>query len=147
SFLDTAYNQFAGLPKTFSFEPPNYAAAFAVQPDGNIMVGGSFTNIGGNPSIRAPLRNPYTVFTRADKQVRFNIARVFGGATPGPGNAELDSNQFYVDENAGVASIRLQRTDGRLGSLTSFATAGGGNAISNVDYVATNLFETWREGV
>src|SRR5262249_50532325 len=37
SFLDTAYNQFAGLIKTFSFDPPNYAAAIAVQPDGNIM--------------------------------------------------------------------------------------------------------------
>ncbi len=146
TFLDTAYNQFAGLIKTFSFEPPNYVAAFAVQPDGNIMIGGSFTNIGGNPSIRAPLRNRWTVFTRADKQVRFNIARVFGNATPGPGNAEFDSNEFYADENAGVASIRLQRTDGRLGTLTAFAAANDRVAISNVDYIATNLFETWREG-
>src|SRR4030095_15025392 len=30
SFLDTAYNQFAGLPKTFSFDNPSYIAAFAV---------------------------------------------------------------------------------------------------------------------
>jgi uncharacterized delta-60 repeat protein len=147
SFLDTGYNQFAGLIKALSFEPPNFAMALAVQPDGNIMVGGSFTNLGGNPSFRAPLRNDWTVFTRADKQIRQNIARVIGGATPGPGNAEYESPEYFVAENADLASIQLQRTDGRLGSLLAFAEAFDRVAITNLDYTVTNRVNLWREGV
>ncbi|HXG47945.1 MAG TPA: Calx-beta domain-containing protein, partial [Methylomirabilota bacterium] len=146
SFLDTAYNQFAGLINTFSFEEPKYVAALAVQPDGNIMIGGSFTNIGGHPSIRAPLRNDWTVFTRADKQIRFNIARVIGGVTPGPGNAEFDSPEYYVDENADLVSVQLQRTDGRLGSLVAQAEAADRVATNQLDYVVTNRVNLWREG-
>jgi uncharacterized delta-60 repeat protein/uncharacterized repeat protein (TIGR01451 family) len=145
SFLDTGYNQFAGLPRTFSFEPQSYAATRAVQPDGNIMVGGSFTNIGGNASLRTPLRNPWTVFTRADKQVRFNIARVLGGATPGPGNAEFDAEEYNVNENADLASIKLTRTDGRLGTLVAVAEASDRVATSGLDYTVTNKFNLWPE--
>ncbi|HXJ76306.1 MAG TPA: hypothetical protein VNM37_25835, partial [Candidatus Dormibacteraeota bacterium] len=147
SFLDTGYNQFAGLVRTFSFEPPNYAAALAVQPDGNVMVGGSFTNIGGNPSYKAPLRNTWTVFTRADKEVRFNIARVIGGATPGPGNAEFESDEYYVNENADLASIQLQRTDGRLGALLAFAEASDRVATNGLDYTVTNRVNEWKQGI
>lgn len=145
SFLDTGYNQFAGFIKTYSFDPPNFVAAIALQPDGNVMVGGSFTNVGGNPSIRAPLRNAWTVFTRADKQVRWNIARLHGGATPGPGNAEFDTDEYFVNENASIASVQLQRSDGRLGSLFALATTTERTASGGVDYVSTNLFNTWRE--
>lgn len=151
SFLDTAYNQFAGLVNTFSFEPPNYVNSIAVQPDGDVIIGGSFTTVGGNPSITAPLRNDWTVFTRADKRTRYNLARLIGGATPGPGNAEFDSDQYYADENAGTAFIKLQRTDGRLGSLRAEATNITGTAIgtdtdpANADFVSTNIFNTWAE--
>ncbi len=146
SFLDTAYNQFAGLPRTFSFEPPAYVAAFAVQPDGNIMIGGSFTRVGGHPSGTAALRNSWTVFTRADKQPRYNIARLIGGATPGPGNAEFNTDQYYVDENGTTASVLLERVDGRLGSLNAQATTADRVATNGFDFVATNLVSTWREG-
>lgn len=146
SFLDTAYNQFAGLPRTFSFEPPSYVAAFAVQPDGNIMIGGSFTRVGGHPSGTAALRNSWTVFTRADKQPRYNIARILGGATPGPGNAEFNTDQYYVDENGTTASVLLERIDGRLGSLTAQATTADRVATNGLDFISTNLVSTWREG-
>jgi len=146
SFLDSAYNHFAGLPRTFSFEPPNYVSAIALQPDGKVMIGGSFTNVGGNPSIRTPLRNPYTVFTRADKQIRFNLARLIGGATPGPGNAEFDSDEYFVMENANIASVQLQRSDGRLGGLGALAATADRAATNGLDYLATNFFNTWRAG-
>src|SRR5439155_16218084 len=48
SFLDTAYNQFAGLPNTFSFLPANFVRSIAFETNGNLVVGGSFTNVGGN---------------------------------------------------------------------------------------------------
>jgi uncharacterized delta-60 repeat protein/uncharacterized repeat protein (TIGR01451 family) len=146
SFLDTAYNHFAGLIRTFSFDPPHFVSAIALQPDGHVMIGGSFTNIGGNPSIRTPLRNPYTVFTRADKQIRFNIARLIGGVTPGPGNAEFDSDEYFVNENAGIASVQLQRSDGRLGGLSALAGTDDRVATNGLDYVSTNFFNTWRAG-
>lgn len=146
SFLDTAYNQFAGLIKTFSFDPPHFVTAIALEPGGNVMIGGSFTNIGGNPSIRTPLRNPWTVFTRADKQIRFNIARLIGGVTPGPGNAEFDADEYFVMENAGIASVQLQRSDGRLGGLGALATTDDRAATGGVDYGSTNFFNLWRPG-
>jgi hypothetical protein len=73
SFMDTAYNQFAGLINPFSFQPPNFLNSIAIQPDGDIMIGGSFKTIGGNPSFTTPVRvvNTYVpednsvVFTRA----------------------------------------------------------------------------------
>ncbi len=146
TFLDTAYNQFAGLIKAMSFEPPNYVNSIAVQPDGNVMIGGSFTNIGGNPSYQADVPNYYTVFTRADKRARYNVARVLGGITPGPGNMDFDVQDYYVDENAGIASLKLQRTDGRLGSIVAEAGTGAGTAVAGTDFIGTNLVTLWAEG-
>jgi len=97
SFLDTGYNQFAGLINPFSFSPPNSVASIALQPDGNVMIGGSFTSVGGNPSFEADIPNHYTVFTRSDKRARYNIARLIGGVTPGPGNTEFDVENYFVD--------------------------------------------------
>src|SRR5205823_3135181 len=76
TFMDTAYNQFAGLINEFSFQPPNFINSMALQADGNLIIGGSFTTVGGNPSANARLRNSWTVFTRADKRTRYNIARI-----------------------------------------------------------------------
>jgi uncharacterized delta-60 repeat protein/uncharacterized repeat protein (TIGR01451 family) len=146
SFMDTAYNQFAGLIKALSFEPPNYVNSIALQPDGHIMLGGSFTNIGGNPSYQQDVRNYYTVFTRADKRPRYNIARVLGGTTPGTGNAEFDTDTYYVDENGGFASLKLQRVDGRLGTLVAEAGTMDRTANNGVDFLATNLVSVWPQG-
>src|SRR5439155_24411990 len=111
SFMDTAYNQFAGLPNEFSFQPPNFINSMALQADGNLIIGGSFTTVGGSPSANARLRNSWTVFTRADKRTRYNIARILGGATPGPGNVSFDTSDYYADENSGNAFIKVERTD------------------------------------
>ncbi len=53
TFLDTAYNQFAGLKKIYSYDTPAVYAS-GVQSDGNVMIGGSFNQVGGgqaNPSV------------------------------------------------------------------------------------------------
>jgi uncharacterized delta-60 repeat protein/uncharacterized repeat protein (TIGR01451 family) len=145
SFLDTAYNQFAGLINAMSFEPPNSVNSIAVQPDGNVMIGGSFTKIGGNPSFAADVPNHYTQFTRADKRTRWNIARVLGGATPGPGNTEFEMESYSVDERGGVASLRLLRTNGRLGTVVAVAGTSDRTATVNSDFINTNLFTLWPE--
>ena len=51
SFMDTALNQFAGFthPTHYAYSNPNYVNSIAVQPDGHIIVGGSFTNVNGVP--------------------------------------------------------------------------------------------------
>ncbi|MBI5387363.1 MAG: trypsin-like serine protease [Verrucomicrobia bacterium] len=145
SFLDTAFNHFAGLPRKLSFDPPNYVASIALQPDGNVMIGGSFTNVGGNPSYSKLVPNHYTVFTRADKRPRYNIARLFGTTTPGPGNAEYALENFFADENSARAKLRLERTDGRLGTLMAEAGTFDRTATNLVDYVSTNLLAIWPQ--
>ena len=146
SFMDTAYNQFAGLPRTMSFEPPSAVQCLALQPDGNLMIGGTFTNVGGNASYAKEVPNYYTVFTRADKRARANIARILNGVTPGPGNAEFAVDNYYIDENGGTAHIRLDRTDGRLGTLMAAAGTVDHTAINMVDYIGTNLLAIWPQG-
>jgi len=178
SFMDTAYNQFAGLINAFSFDPPNFAAAIApfktfadvvtstnivntnaipnttnttfftntVVTGEYIMVGGSFQQVGGNPSYLKDVPNQYTVFTRADKRPRSNIARLIGGVTPGPGNVEFDNDQYFISEDAGTAYVRLQRSDGRLGTISAESGTINRTAISGLDYLSTNLLTTWPQG-
>lgn len=145
SFLDTAYNQFAGLINDFSFQAPNYVSSVALQPDGNVMIGGSFTQVGGNASTNAPLRNSWTVFTRADKRARYNIARLIGGGTPGPGNASFDSQTYLVDEGGKTASLKVKRTDGRLGTLTAASITTDRLGTGGVDYVSNRVTTVWPE--
>lgn len=155
AFLDTGYNQFAGLINTYSFEPPNYVRAIApytgVNPaDGRVtdfvMIGGYFTQVGGNHSFSMRARNPWTVYTRADKRTRWNIARLIGGVTPGPGNAEFNEERYYVDENGGAASVRLRRVDGRLGTLVAVTETSNRTAQAGLDFTGGLFTNTWPQG-
>jgi uncharacterized repeat protein (TIGR01451 family)/uncharacterized delta-60 repeat protein len=113
SFMDTSYNQFAGLiSKSFS-DPVNIAYALALQSDGNILVGGSFTNVGGG-STRDAIHN------------QENITRLIGAPTPGPmssggglsncpGNITLTQNPYTVMDTGNSLFITLLRTNGSLG--------------------------------
>ncbi len=171
-FLDTGYNQFAGLINPFSFEPPNFVSSIAPFGMTNItinsmdvvtnnmtntvfmtnitvkqyvMIGGSFTNVGGNPSITTPLRNNYTVFTRADKRDRHNIARLIGGSTPGPGNVEFIATPYSIDEDSGVFSVKLERIDGRLGTAQFEVATTNNLASAGEDYGQTDMVQEWPE--
>ena len=126
SFMDTAYNQFAGLINPNYVDPKNYLYAIGVQADGNVMVGGSFVRVGGG-------------FTRDDIHPRFNVARLIGNSTPGPGNVGLISTNFNVDLNGGAAFISLTRTNGTLGNAvvtvgTVSPPPGPGAAVYGTDY-------------
>ncbi|MGD0413339.1 MAG: delta-60 repeat domain-containing protein, partial [Verrucomicrobiota bacterium] len=86
SFMDTSYNQFAGLinhyynpdavntndlPPPANYNSPNYVNAIAIQPNTNILIGGSFVRVGGG-------------LFRSDVRVRWNLASVIGAPTLGP---------------------------------------------------------------
>ncbi|MGC8744337.1 MAG: Calx-beta domain-containing protein [Verrucomicrobiia bacterium] len=168
TFMDTAYNQFAGLIKTFSFEPNHFVRSIALQGDGNLMIGGSFTNIGGNHATWINLygfNNPlqtlnldyYPVWTRQDKITRMNVARVigtWGGTTDtngvftpnppqGPGNIQFITDTYYIDENQPVVNVTLMRNGVPgaayyIGTGSALVTPLDRLAVSGEDYSAVS---------
>ncbi len=116
SFMDTGYNQYAGLiNKLYNelIDPVHIAYAMALQPDGNIVVGGSFTNVGGGGA-------------RDSIHSQLNVCRIIGLSTPGPqtggggigncpGNITLTQNPYTVDDTAGSLYVTIQRENGSLG--------------------------------
>jgi uncharacterized delta-60 repeat protein len=134
SFMDTAYNQFAGLINhyydtnavNFNDSPAysnerNVCYAMAVQNDGNVLIGGSFLRVGGG-------------YMRNDVRYRWNYARLVGAPTPGPqsgttnatgagndpGNITLTQTNYSADARSGSLFVTIVRTNGSLGpaSLT-----------------------------
>jgi len=143
SFLDTAYNQFAGLINGVSFLPPNFVRAIAFETNGNVMIGGSFTNLGGNFAEEINRYPSFTnVWTRQQKVTRFNVARLIGGYTPGPGNTEVASPVYNIDENSGFLALTLRRIDGRLGAAAQTFVTGDRIAQAGFDYgyASSNAF-------
>jgi len=144
-FMDTAYNQFAGLANHYYNEfvyntndlwSPNNARNFVfgigLQSSGGVMIGGGFQRVGGG-------------YTRSDMLDRYNVARLIGGSTPGPGNIQLTKSTYTVDENSGVFGcyVNLVRTNGTLGAIavnftTNFLPPGPG-AVSANDIVLDAL--------
>ena len=132
SFLDTSYNQFAGLinhyynpyavnpndlPEPANYNTPNYVNALAVQPSGNILVGGSFVRLGGG-------------FFRDDVNVRWNLASVIGASTPGPqspgtpggigncpGNVGFTQSSYSAGDTSGSLFVTVDRVNGSLGPV------------------------------
>lgn len=163
SFMDTAYNQFAGLPNRFSWQPENFVRTMTLLRTTNtfsvsvtnvtptdtnivitvhnhyedqIFIGGSFTNVGGG-------------FSRDDIRPRYNFARIIGGATEGPGTVELQRDQYFADENSGTVFITTLRDDGHLGATAAVFGArnfeqGPGAATDREDYDATSLVTIWN---
>ena len=87
--MDTAYNQFAGVMTHYwdpAAEAPNFISAMGLQPDGNVLVAGSFPRIGGGGARDAV----------SNKQ---NFTRLIGGATPGPGNIGLRLSELLGQPN------------------------------------------------
>ena len=101
----------------------------------HVFIGGKFRRVGGG-------------FARDDIRNRNNIARIIGGATPGPGNLELAAPTYSIDEDGSQLFVTLVRTNGSLGSATvNFATSdpppGPGSGTAGADYTATNRVPTW----
>ena len=135
TFMDTAYNQFAGLFKHLSTDAPSHISSISLQPDGAVMIGGSFTNLGGcqHPALRggrfsiaatnppSGMEDGWKGFRRDYWRERYNVARlintwgVTGGGpnlSQGPGNSDYVTNSFGVGEAGVDMAIRMQRVLG-----------------------------------
>ena len=145
SFMDTAYNQFAGVPTHYfnpAVEPHNFIFSISLaptnMPDGTVrtdlMIGGGFQRVGGG-------------FTRDDTRNRNNFARLIGGSTPGPGNIHLDRDAYTVDENGVQLFLRMIRTDGFLGPAGATVSANtlppGAGAASTNDFSFNSATPVW----
>ncbi|HWW00693.1 MAG TPA: Calx-beta domain-containing protein [Candidatus Acidoferrum sp.] len=160
TFLDTAYNQFAGLHRRYferqawpgpgpdpNPDPRPFVYASQVLPDGNVVVGGGFKQIGGgqaDASIRFDPDYPYTTIdtnvwtepkSRDGVRNRNNFARLIGGSTPGPGNIGLLYTNYFVNKSQLSFDVDLIRTNGTLGYSSANFAAQAGLAQSGVDYV------------
>lgn len=154
SFMDTAYNQFAGFPRALSSDPLKLVNRFAMQTNGDVMVGGSFTNLGCQQSV--VLNDAITnvlagrfgevgTWTRQDKRPRFNVARIIGGRTPGPGNVQFTYPEYTRDEGAVNLVVTMSRVDGRLGTLLADVSTSNRTAVAGADFVETKTTPTWFE--
>ena len=107
TFLDTAYNQYAGLPRIYFGDRLNAVFASGVQSDNNVMIGGTFSQVGGgqfDPNVRPDsfALNQYIEPKQRDGvRNRNNVARLIGGATPGPGNVGLLDSTYPANKSQG----------------------------------------------
>ncbi len=124
AFLDTAHNQFAGLKRIYSYDLPAVFAS-AIQNDGNVLIGGSFTQVGGgqaDPNICNVLDDELGYpesfddpnlwvepKTRDGVRNRSNFARLIGGSTPGPGNVSLLQTSYQANKTQSALTVGLIR--------------------------------------
>jgi uncharacterized delta-60 repeat protein/uncharacterized repeat protein (TIGR01451 family) len=141
TFLDTAYNQFAGLHRARFSDAIGIIYSLGVQTDGNVMIAGSFDKVGGGQAdlqVRPDTADP-NLWTekkaRDGVRNRSNVARLIGGATPGPGNINFTALSHTAQENQSSLSISLTRNNGTLGFLSANFQVEDGLAQSGVDYV------------
>lgn len=169
TFMDTAYNQFAGLINHAEFEQENFVRSIDLYRMTNlftvpmpsldtngavvtnivltnivfdrIFIGGDFKRVGGGYASG-------TAFSREAIRNRNHVAALIGGETPGPGNIEFTQPDYAIDEDAGFAYVQLSRNNGNLGVVNSeFSTVepppGPGVAIAGGDYLPTADLPTW----
>lgn len=159
TFMDPAYNQFAGLPNRFSplVESKNFIRSLALETNGNVLIGGSFRRVGGggrNTAAFGPsspwganVTTPLWI-ARDDIRNRFNFARILGGSVPGAGHITFTQEDYAIDETAGFTFIQLARTNGQFTAAgAQFRTGdrppGLGAATAPGDYTATPDFPIW----
>ncbi len=149
TFMDTAYNQFAGLKRVYSWDVPAVFSS-AVQSDGNVLIGGSFDQVGGGQAntnvcntldqrrfISKSFDDPNLWVepkTRDGVRNRSGFARLIGGATPGPGNIGFSQTAFSANRSQTSVAVALVRTNGNLGPVEANFSVIPGLAKSGVDY-------------
>lgn len=178
TFMDPAYNQFAGLINHYhnpdavnTNDYPqgnnrNAVYSIALEAGGNVLIGGNFLRVGGGSyghaadnSTQMPTDGIYPVDqatehgiiynARMDIHPRSNVARLIGGATPGPGNLEFDENSYSVDKDGGSLFVSLVRTNGSLGNagatFGALPAADGqqGVAVLGTDFTFDNPQPQW----
>ena len=145
TFMDTAYNQFAGVVNDFNWDLPNSVYSIAVEPvtppfdesqTNDVIIGGSFYQVGGDGGL--PKANYTLTYNReAPAHARYNVARLIGGSTPGPGNLTFDGTYGGDNKNTNVF-IPMSRANGQLGPAAVYFQpiqgTGAGFAQQGVDY-------------
>ena len=130
SFMDIYYNQ--TQPGSDGF-----VSALSFQTNGNIIIGGVFSRVGGG-------------FTLTDIGINFNVARIIGGTNPPafnmPGNVEFVSGEYSIDENVlgGLLTITVMRTNGSVAPLIVNYSTSNGTAIAGTDYTVTSGQLRWE---
>ncbi len=130
TFMDTAYNQFAGLKRVFSYDDPAVLAT-AIQNDGNVLIGGSFNQVGGgqaSTNVCETLDDEEYIYpsfgdpnlwvepkSRDGVRNRTGLARLIGGATPGAGNIGFVQSSYSANKSQSSLSVAMVRTNGLLG--------------------------------
>jgi uncharacterized repeat protein (TIGR01451 family)/uncharacterized delta-60 repeat protein len=171
SFMDTAYNQYAGLPKRYfekqaiagdlNPDPKPFVTVSDVQSDGKVMIGGSFSRVGGgqaNPKIRADPDYPTNIYnldvytepkSRDGMRNRSNVARLVGGSTPGPGNISLLYTNYTINKSQAFSSPSLMRTNGLLGMAFANFQVLPATAQAGTDFIYNQkpaiYLSTWRQ--
>lgn len=167
SFMDTAYNQFAGVPaplmKLNPLNQENFIQALAAyrQTNINVFVVTNVTDAGvtNYTQLTNYTKTDYVYiggnfkmvgggFRREDTRSRYNFMRLIGGETPGPGNIEFKLDNYNIDEDGNKKFITMQRVNGslavgRVTVATVDAPAGAGVALAGQDYYETNRVVGW----
>ena len=156
TFLDTAYNEFAGLPRERYADPLGTVVACALQNDGNVMIGGTFERVGGGQSDDYDVRydnwdtngmaayyqygGTMTPNVRGREGIRnrSNVARLIGGATPGPGNIGLLNPSYSINKSQSPMYVSLIRNNGFLGYAGANFSVTPGLAQAGQDYSYQN---------
>lgn len=133
TFMDTVYNHFAGLTQPLSTSPRSGCYAIGLEANGNVMIGGNFSRVGGGygryPSdLGAGSLTSVGSFTVRDfVSIRLNVTRLIGILdTPGPGNLEFLTDSYTVDEFTGNYYVQMLRSGGWLGQASvNFQTLDG----------------------
>lgn len=154
TFMDQAYNSLAGPTNLDSF-----ISAAAIQSDGNIMIGGSFSGLGAPYSLTSstspgqgavgsvPLTTNVTELAKmrwTQTKPRGNVARIIGRPNPGPGNVHFENPAYTVNESAGIASIRLTRINGFIGPVGVAFSTSDITAFAGVDYQSQTGTVRWN---
>ena len=154
TFMDTAYNQFAGLPRIYYGDTPGTVFACGVQSDNNVVIAGSFDLVGGGQVDRSVKTNLDLAEgiaqsmvdsnlwvepkSRDGVRIRDNVARLIGGATPGPGNISLLPNGgslYSATKSQQFLPVALVRANGALGPLSANFSVQSGTALNGADYI------------
>lgn len=166
SFMDTAYNQFAGLinhyhnPDTVNTNDypqgnhRNAVYAIAQESGGNVIVGGNFLRVGGGSyqhtieftingvvfGVDQAAEHGIHYNARMDIHPRSNVARLIGGVTPGPGNIQFSYDNYTVDKNGGSLFVSLVRTNGNLGDIgATFGVLPGADGQQGIAVFGTDF--------
>ena len=149
SFLDTAYNEFAGLLRHYNsedVEPRGALYSVGLQSTGDVIIGGNFSKLGGSPGAYSGKETSGHLVIVA----RQNFARLIGGGTPGPGNIGFANSSYSADKAGATSFITLVRTNGSLGQAsvsinTTAPASGNGAAVQGVDYTLLPKYQnpTW----